>query len=312
MLPTSPYFSLHEVAEGVYAAIATPGAGTRSNTGIIDLGDQTLVFDTSFSPIATQSLRKIAEELTGRPVTYLLNSHRHADHVIGNSVFRDVPIVATNGTRALITELTTPMVTNLRHQEAAILTEVEQEIATATDGWLQEEHQTYQQDLLAFFPQLEGIQVTLPTLTFNEQLTFHGSRRTTRFMSFGSNHTPSDSVLYLPEDGIVFTGDLVTIQFHPVVGQADHDHWIESMSRLEAMNLRAVVPGHGEVGTAVDVTLMKQYLTDIIAVAQSLTESGAMDTDIMAAEIPPAYQEYGWPSTYVANLTKLVARYRAP
>lgn len=310
MLSESKYFSLHEVAEGVYAAISTPGTGTRSNVGIIDLGDQTLVFDTSFNPLATRAIRDIAEALTGRPVTYLLNSHRHSDHVIGNRVFQDVPIVSTAATRDLIIELTVPMVANLRTQQTAIQAEIENDLATTKDTWLREELETYQQDILAFFAQIESVEVVLPTLTFTEQLTFHGSRRTAQFISYGSNHTPNDSILYLPEDGIVFTGDIVTVQFHPVLGQADHLHWIESMTQLESLNLTAVVPGHGKVGTRDDVMLMKQYLTDIIAVAQSLAESGATDTEIMETEIPPAYQAYGWPSTYVANLTKLVALYR--
>lgn len=310
-LPDSPYFSLHEVTDGVYAAISTPGAGTRSNVGIIDLGGQTLLFDTSFNPRATRALRDMAESLTGRPVSYLLNSHRHADHVIGNYLLRDVPIVAAAATRALIAELTVPMVANLRQQHATILAEVAKEIATTTDAGVREESQTYQQDLLAFFPQLDEVEVLLPTLTFTEQLTFHGSRRTAHFISYGSNHTPNDSILYLPDDGIVFTGDIVTVQVHPVLGQADHHHWVESMRDLENLKLKAVVPGHGKVGTGRDVTAMKQYLTEIIATAQTLADAGSSDAEIEALPIPSAYQHYQWPSTYATNLKRLVARHRA-
>ncbi len=310
MLPQNPYFSLHEVTEGVYAAIATPGSGTRSNSGIIDLGDQTLIFDTTFNPAATRTLRQIAEVLTGRPVTYLLNSHRHADHVIGNSLFQNVPIVTTTTTHRLIRELTAPMVNNLRTRQAEILAEIEQEIASTPDKHLSREYQLYKADLEAVFPHLRSHELALPTLTFSEQLTFYGSRRTAQFISYGSNHTPDDAVLYLPDDGIVFTGDIVTNHYHPVLGQANHENWIDSMNRLESQNLKAVVPGHGAVGTGTTISEIKQYLTDIITLAKNLADQGTPEDEIIQMAIPAAYQAYEWPSTYGVNLQRMVAHYQ--
>lgn len=310
MLPQSSYFSLHEVTEGIYVAIATAGSGTRSNSGIIDLGNQTIVFDTTFNPLATLTLRQIAETLTGRPVTYLLNSHRHADHVIGNALFGEVPIVATASTRDLIAELTAPMVNKLRTQQAAILAEVTQEIAATTEARFIKEYQQYQADLEAVFPQLDTLELVLPTLTFAGQMTFHGSQRNAHFISYGANHTPDDAILYLPDDGIVFTGDMVTIHFHPVLGQGDPDHWIENMTRLESLHLKAVIPGHGPVGTGADISMMKQYLIDITTLATQIAERGATESDIIQMTVPAIYQAYEWPSTYGVNLQRMVTRYQ--
>jgi glyoxylase-like metal-dependent hydrolase (beta-lactamase superfamily II) len=100
-LPESPYFLLERVADGVYAALARPGAGALGNAAIVDLGDRALVFDTFLMPQAARGLRGAAESLTGRPVAYVVNSHFHADHVCGNQVFADATIIATEQTRGL-------------------------------------------------------------------------------------------------------------------------------------------------------------------------------------------------------------------
>ena len=73
-MPSSMHFELKEVAEGVYAAIGIPGGAAFSNAGIVDLGDQTMVFDTFQTPHAAQDLKDAAEALTGRTVSYVVIS----------------------------------------------------------------------------------------------------------------------------------------------------------------------------------------------------------------------------------------------
>ena len=87
-VPQYEDLALHELADGVWAAIAQPTGLAMSNSGIVDLGDRTLVFDTTISPRSASDLRAAAEYLTGRPVAGVLNSHWHRDHVFGNAVPR--------------------------------------------------------------------------------------------------------------------------------------------------------------------------------------------------------------------------------
>ena len=76
----SEHFELQHLADGVYAAIGSPGSAAFSNAGIIDLGDQTVIFDTFQTPAAAQQLRGAAENLTGRPASHVIISHFHGDH----------------------------------------------------------------------------------------------------------------------------------------------------------------------------------------------------------------------------------------
>src|SRR5262245_53696271 len=103
-LPASPYFRLEPLAPGVYTACAIPGTGAWGNAGIVDLGDATLVFDTFLTPRAARDLRATAEQITGRSVTYVVNSHYHMDHIHGNQVFTGALVLATTRTRELMAE----------------------------------------------------------------------------------------------------------------------------------------------------------------------------------------------------------------
>ena len=95
-LPKSEHFELKQIGDGVYAAIGV----MNSNGGIIDLGDQTLIFDTFESHLAAEDLAAAAEALTGRRATYVIISHAHADHWCGNQAFGpEMPIITTHATR---------------------------------------------------------------------------------------------------------------------------------------------------------------------------------------------------------------------
>ena len=84
--------------DGIYAAIAKEGTGAVANTGFMDLGDQTLIFDTFNTPQAAEELRRMAENYCPHPITYVINSHWHGDHIRGNQIFKDKIILSSDVT----------------------------------------------------------------------------------------------------------------------------------------------------------------------------------------------------------------------
>ena len=101
--PISKYFNLEQITPGVFIAFPIQRVGGLGNAGIIDLGDQTLIYDTFESPIIAKDLRVASEYLTNRPPYLVLNSHSHADHWFGNQVFPPESIVmATKESAALM------------------------------------------------------------------------------------------------------------------------------------------------------------------------------------------------------------------
>lgn len=306
---TTPYFALYEVVRGVYAAIVKPGTGAFGNAGIVDLGNQTLIFDTFATPTAAHTLRQVAEEITGRPVTYALNSHRHADHVLGNMVFRDVPIVSHEHNRSVMMEMSPPFLNYLREHGAEYLQSLEAEIANATTE-VERTDATWQRDeMRAICDQLGTMELVLPILTFTDQMTFYGLERTAQFIHCGVNHTPSDSVLWLPEDGVLLSGDIVQVRFHPSMGQGDHVQWVETMDRLIELAPQWVIPGHGEVGTGADIAAMKQYVLDITAAAKDAAIQGMKAEAVLKTPAPSAYADFAFGTGWGKNLQPLMTSY---
>ena len=100
---TSPHFSIHTLTEGVHAAIATNGGAAIANAGIIDLGEQTVIFDTFMTLKAALDLSRAAEALTGRKAETIINSHYHNDHTWGNQIFSPhAKIITSSQTEALL------------------------------------------------------------------------------------------------------------------------------------------------------------------------------------------------------------------
>src|SRR6478609_4034511 len=129
-LPTSPYFRLERLAEGVWAAIVARGTGAWGNAGIVALGERTLVFDTFLTPAAARDLRTAAEALTGQPVAYVVNSHYHMDHIHGNAVFDDATIITTGKTRERIANRGAEILDQMR-EHPDDLASLDAEIASA-------------------------------------------------------------------------------------------------------------------------------------------------------------------------------------
>lgn len=176
----SRYFQLEAVADGVWAAVSTPGAGSMSNAGIVDLGDATLVFDTMLTPQAAEDLRAAAERLTGREgVQYVVNSHFHGDHVEGNAVFSDALILATGRTRELIAQRTVAEIEETQRDPAAFAQQLdaeEQRLEEVTDEAKRRQGELDLADWREYQRALPTLRVPLPTVTFDTtNMALHGA-----------------------------------------------------------------------------------------------------------------------------------------
>ncbi|MGQ0603542.1 MAG: MBL fold metallo-hydrolase [Anaerolineales bacterium] len=271
---TSPHYQFEEIAQGVYAALATETGAARSNAGIIDLGDQTLVFDTGMTPQSARDLRAAAERLAGRAAGLIINSHYHNDHIRGNMAFglpspdSATHILATLQTRALMAERIPPTIEQHRQMSAARVGVLEKQLAAATDADKRRKIAYELASLRGIVDSLPTLELRLPTLTFEHKLTLHGARRTAQIITFGGGHSPSDSILYLPGEQIAFMADLVFVQRHPWLGDGNPTEWVRMLNEVEALGVQRVVPGHGPVGDVEDLALMRRYLTEFGALAQ--------------------------------------------
>lgn len=304
-LPTSKYFTLERVAEGVYAAITVPGTGAWGNAGIVDLGDATLVVDTFMTPSAARELRAAAEALTGRPVAYVVNTHYHADHVLGNQVFENALIIATEQTRSLIAERSGRLVAAVKADpEGKELDTLIREAQAETDEALRADLLNTVGEYRALAGDAAGLELRLPDVTFADRLALHGTSRSAQVISYGGGHTPSDAFVYLPEARVVFTGDLLSVRSHPSM-YGDAREWIRILSQIEALDFVVAVPGHGPVGGRDDLVRMRRYIAELLDLANETVAARGTREQVASVAMPEGYRDWAGPSVFRQNMGTL-------
>ena len=253
----SKHFTLEKIKEGIYAAIVTEYGGGIGNAGIIDLGDQTVIFDTFNTPQAARDLRKAAEVLIGNPVSYVVNSHWHGDHIRGNQSFEDCKIISTVHTRELMEEIHPP---RIKQQQQTIDQLIEYIQTLEQEPSPQKDVISQLKEIKETLPQLK---LVLPDIVFDKQYSIKGSKREVQLITYGGGHTKSDAFLYVPTEQVIFMGDLLVIQNHPMIGDGSPTEWIEILEKISKLSFHIAVPGHGPIGVKDDLNKLKQYLVDL-------------------------------------------------
>jgi glyoxylase-like metal-dependent hydrolase (beta-lactamase superfamily II) len=287
------------------------GGGAFGNAGIVDLGDRTLIYDTSFTPQAAEDLRSAAEALTGRPIDAVTNSHFHNDHIWGNQVFdAHTDIVSTEETRRLFIATR-----GLGGYDDSFMVDAEGSLEATRAQFQAAEDEGQRRQLALWIDYWQSVvetkpilQARTPNLTFAERLAFHGTDRTAELIDFPGGHTESDAVLLLPQEGIAFMADLLCIGHHAwlVAGDPERfDHHLAAVANL-APNL--LVPGHGPVGTVDSLTLMRQYIHTLDGIARKMVEDGDAEATIDAMTIPEPYDDWLFASFFSDNTHFLYRR----
>ena len=300
----SEHFDLEELADGVYAAIATDHGYAVSNSGIVDLGGSTLVFDSFLNQRAANDLKETAKSLFGRDVEYLVNSHHHNDHIWGNEVFSKSKIISSKGTRKL-------MATVGKKEAEEDKNEVSKQIQTLLAGLDRADpdytvRSSYYRSIEDAF---QNLHLILPSWTFEEKLEINGSKRKVEILAYKGGHTESDSILYLPNDGIAFLGDLHFIEFHPWFLDGDVDRLSNILEEIQKLDLKKVVPGHGPIGGSHDFKPMHDDINEAKRIANEAATSGISIDNAILAGVPSKFEGWKFRRFYGQNLRYLYDRF---
>lgn len=247
------------LADGVYGMIRSEARfdPVESNAVAVIGDDYVLVFDANRTPTAAAETIAAIRRLTGKPVRYVVNSHNHDDHVLGNqayqAAFPGVEFIAHDNTRAdMLTETAGHIPEALQAYERGI-PRVEAALRTgrrSNGEALSEADRRQYAHLLpvyrTFLERIRPIRLVPQTLTFDSALTLHQGAREIQLRYLGDGNTRGDVVLWLPRERILLTGDLLV---HPVpfaFGSFIAD-WARTMTALRRFNAAIIVPGHGPV-----------------------------------------------------------------
>ena len=256
-----PPFEFTHLADGVYASIRREpvGLGVDANNLVVIGDDGVLVVDTNFGPSSTRQVLAKLRTITDKRVKYVVNTHPHDDHVLGNSVYREAyPDAEFIGHPFLAEYLPgrgaanrKAQVENLPRFATALKDALAGELNLAKQPVTDEERAGYESDLRLIEAYLKDALTfvdVLPTTTVDDRLTLNLGSRTVDILHLGRGHTAGDLVVHLPREGIVATGDLVVHPI-PLVGgdQSFVAEWSASLEKVIALKPRIIVPGHGPV-----------------------------------------------------------------
>jgi glyoxylase-like metal-dependent hydrolase (beta-lactamase superfamily II) len=143
---------------------------------------------------------------------------------------------------------------------------------------------------------------TLPNFTFEAQFNIFGAARSVELVEFLDGHTPSDVVMYLPAEKILFTGDLLFVKSHPYLGDGNLDHWIKNLELLKEIDVEKYVPGHGPTGQKEDIDAMINYINHIKSLVAEGKKKGLSLEEVTAQPIPEVFRDWQIRSFYELNL----------
>jgi cyclase len=262
----STHFHIEELAEGVFAALAKKEGLASSNSGIIDLGGRTLVFDTSESLRSGAELNHLAEELTGQSVTQIIISHKHADHWMGNQEFpanariQSTP-AANRGMHEEIADLKDPDSLEIAYRDA--IASNENLLASTTDPDRIAVLQSAIRRNQCALEELPGLSPRLPDITFGSKMKVAGEKRSVTLVPVPPAHTSGDCMMEIDGEPILFLGDIGFFKTHPFMIGCDPLGWINQLERLEKSTWETLVPGHGPLGGRMDLRRMREYIQEL-------------------------------------------------
>lgn len=299
-------FEFVELGNGIYSCIHKFGGKAICNVGIVDNGNETIIFDSFLSPDVAEELLNALQEFSLSPVKYVVNSHFHNDHIRGNQVFpKEVRIISTTKTKELI------------EQEEPLQIAYEKENAPARLSYYDSLYQAFKGDINSreyqqiqmwkpYYETLVNshlkVKTRLPNLFVDSIQNFDGPKRKIQLISKGQGHTESDLVMYLPDNGVLFTGDLIFNKCHPYVAHGNISKWNAWLDFMDSLEVSTVMPGHGEIGTNELINQMKDYLNDLESSAENLIKENLSIDEPENHSVPDKYEDWWFDRFYMYNL----------
>lgn len=257
---------LHELGDGIFAYLQPDGGWGWSNAGLVAGDDTSLLVDTLFDLKLTADMLDAMSGVTAtKPINTLVNTHANGDHCFGNQLVTGAEVIASEASAAEMEDLPPTML-------AAMM---EADFGETTNNYLQESFGEFD---------FNGIETPVVSRTFSGELSVDTGGRTANLMEVGPAHTAGDVLVHLPDEGVIFTGDILFIEGTPIVWNGPIQNWLDACQTIIDLDCRVIVPGHGPLTDGAGVQAVADYLSYIKAEATARYEAG-MRADEAARDI---------------------------
>ncbi|MFW6689498.1 MBL fold metallo-hydrolase [Streptomyces sp. MAR4 CNX-425] len=257
-----------QLATGVHAYVQPDGGWCLSNAGFVSDGTTTLLVDTAATEPRARLLREAVLASGAPDPSLVVNTHHHGDHTYGNSVFTPATVVGHAACRQQV-------LASGRHLELV-------------------------------WPEVEygDVRLTAPDMTYTESMTLTAGGTEVRLLHPGPAHTVGDTVVWLPEQRIVFAGDIALCGGTPFVAFGSLGGSLRALELLRSLGAETVVPGHGPVTDPGVFDTVERYLRYVGELAAAGRAAGRTPLETARAADPEAAASAGLrePERLVANL----------
>ena len=237
------------------------------NPSFVETSDGYVMIDTPQQPIDAVRWREMMEEKA--PIRYLINTEPHGDHISGNAYFPNVPVVG-----------------QVKLQECF-------ERYLAQFGTIDEKRERLKQldpDSVFLLGHPDYSEPHGPTVTFTDGMTLNVGNHTFQIIHHPGHTAPQTSV-YVPEEGVVFTGDNVFHKCRSWLQECDPWEWLAALKSIEALNAEVIVPGHGEQCSKAYLKDQAQIVENWVGYIERFVERGVSPEEILREKIPVTDQD---------------------
>jgi glyoxylase-like metal-dependent hydrolase (beta-lactamase superfamily II) len=280
---------LSEVGDGLYAYLQPDGGWGWSNAGLVVDGEHTLLIDTLFDlRLTEQMLGEMRRAVpAAKHIDTLVNTHANGDHCYGNELVGDSVIVASERTAAEMTEL----------PPAAMAALVEQAPQLGELGSF----------FLRCFGAFDfaGIELTLPQQTFSGELALQVGDRELVLLEVGPAHTRGDTLVHVPSERVLFTGDILFSGAHPIAWAGPVSNWIAACERIVGLDPAVVVPGHGPTSGLAEVRELKAYFEYLYEQARLRHAGGLSALEAARSMRMDRWADWGEDERLVVNIANI-------
>jgi cyclase len=271
-------YAFEKIAEGVYYATSDSAMATGGNHTIIVGDHDVFLVDAGTTPAAARALLADIELITDMPVRWVVNTHFHFDHTAGNSIFGpEVQIIGHEYVRHAIVDFDVfhrepfmKAMTNIPIQVESLKKQIGEEKDPARRASLETELTAKQAD----WEEFKMLKPTPPNVTYSSKMTIYQGQREIQLLFLGRGHTQGDTIVYLPKERIVCSGDMMETQ-PAYMGDAIFDEWLATLDKLKEMDFGTVLPGHGVPFHEKSlITAYQSYLKDLMSQVAALRKQG--------------------------------------
>ena len=284
-----PYHKgLVELGRGGYAWLQPDGGWGWSNAGLITDGERALLVDTLFDlPLTAEMLAAMRRAAPTARIEQLVNTHNNGDHCNGNELVTGAQIIASKATAEEIAHESPRMMAALMRRAPE----------------MGEVGEFFRYCFGAF--EFDGITQTPPTRTFEGKLDLRVGDKLVHLTQVGPAHTRGDTIVHVPGDRMVFTGDILFIEGHPILWAGPVGNWIAACNYISSLDVDTIVPGHGPITDKRGVTAVRDYLVYVRDEARRRYDAG-MSAHDAAWDISLAdYDSWGDAERIVVNVATL-------